>query len=144
MLKNIPSLITPDLLHALAAMGHGDEIALVDANFPAAALAARLVRIPGASTPAVLGAVLALLPIDDFVPEPAWTMEVVGDPHASVPAIDEIRQVLRAHDARPAATLERAAFYARAGAAFVVVQSGESRKYGNVIVKKGVISSDPD
>lgn len=142
MLKNIPALFTPELLHALAAMGHGDEIAIVDANFPATALAQRLVALPGTGTPAVLQAVLALLPIDNFVPEPGWTMEIVGDPDGSLPVIDEMRAALAAHDPRTVATLERNAFYARARSAFVIVQSGELRKYGNIILKKGVISSD--
>ena len=81
MLKHIPALLTPDALHALASMGHGDELAIVDAHFPAARLAAqggaRLARIPGADTPALLRAVLALLPLDDFGPEAAWTMQPV-------------------------------------------------------------------
>lgn len=141
MLKLIPPLLTPDLLYALAAMGHGDEVAIVDANFPAAALARKLVVIPGVSTPAMLRDVLTLFPIDDFVPEPGWTMEIVGQPHGSVPAIDAIRAALARHDSRLVATLERSAFYARARDAFVIVQTGESRKYGNVILKKGVIAS---
>ena len=142
MLKSIPPLLTPELLYAMAAMGHGDELAIVDANFPATALARKLVVLPGVGTPAMLAAVLELFPLDDFVPDPAWTMEIVGQPHGSVPAIDEIRAVLGQHDQRAAATLEREAFYQRARGAFVIVQTGESRKYGNVIIKKGVISTD--
>lgn len=83
MLKNIPSLLTPDALHALASMGHGDDVAIVDANFPAAGLAgkggARLVQLAGANATQALKAVLQVLPLDDFVPEAAWTMQVVGD-----------------------------------------------------------------
>ncbi len=142
MLKNIPALLTPDLLHALAAMGHGDEIAIVDANFPATAIAQRLVSLPGSGTPAAARAILSLLPLDDFVPEPGWTMEVVGDASASLPVIDDMRAVVADHDRRALATLERHAFYQRAKAAFVVVQTGELRKYGNILLKKGVISSD--
>jgi len=142
MLKRIPSLIPPDLLHALAAMGHGDEIAIVDANFPAAAIARRLVSLPGVTTPAALEAVLALLPVDDFVPEPGWTMQVVGDADARLPVMDDMRAALAAHDKRALSSLERHAFYARARDSFVIVQTGEMRKYGNIILKKGVISSD--
>lgn len=142
MLKLIHPLISPDLLHALAAMGHGDEIAIVDANFPATALAQRLVHVPGVTTPALLDAVLSLLPIDGYVPEPGWTMEIVGDPTGTLPVIEEMKTVVAQHDTRPLATLERHAFYARAKEAFVVIQSGETRKYGNVIMKKGVISTD--
>src|SRR5450830_370264 len=137
MLKTISPLLSPDLLHALAAMGHGDEVAIVDANFPATALAQRLVVAPGVSTPAMMAAILSLLPIDDFIPEPGWSMEIVGDANASLPVIDEIRTTLSQHDGRPLAALERHAFYQRAGAAFLIVQTGETRKYGNVLLKKG-------
>jgi L-fucose mutarotase len=142
MLKLIHPIFTPDLLHALASMGHGDEIAIVDANFPGTALAQRLVHLPGLSSPAVLEAILSLLPIDDFVPEPAWTMEVVGDPEARLPVIDQLHAVVAKHDTRPLARLERHAFYARAKAAFLIVQTGETRKYGNILLKKGVIATD--
>lgn len=142
MLKLIHPLISPALLHALASMGHGDEIAIVDANFPATAMAKRLVQVPGVTTPALLDAVLSLLPIDGYVPEPGWTMEIVGDPTGTLPVIEEMKATVAQHDTRPMATLERHAFYARAKEAFVVIQSGETRKYGNVIMKKGVISTD--
>lgn len=141
MLKTISPLLSPDLLHALAAMGHGDEVAIVDANFPATALARRLVTSPGVSSPAMMAAILSLLPVDDFIPEPGWTMEIVGDANASLPVIDEIRTTLAQHDERSLAALERHAFYQRASAAFLIVQTGETRKYGNVLLKKGVIAS---
>ena len=67
MLKGIPPIVTPDLLHALASMGHGDSIAIVDANFPSASTAQRLVTIAGASAPETLAAVLALMPLDTAV-----------------------------------------------------------------------------
>jgi L-fucose mutarotase len=146
MLKNISPLLPPDALHALASMGHGDDVAIVDANFPATALAARggarLVRIPGADSPAVLAAVLQLLPLDDFVPDAAWTMQVVGDA-AQVPApVTAFQTVLAAAGERPAATLERFAFYERAQSALAIVQTGEQRKYGNILLRKGVLASD--
>jgi L-fucose mutarotase len=142
MLKQIPAIISPDLLHVMASMGHGDELALVDANFPAAALAQRLVMLPGIAVPTALQAILSLLPIDNFVPEPGWTMQVVGDVEGSLPVIEEMRSVLHEHDSRPLASLERHAFYARARTAFAIVQTGELRKYGNIILKKGVIAVD--
>src|SRR5687767_9040326 len=89
MLKNVSPLLTPDALHGLASMGHGDDVAIVDANFPATAVAARsgarLVQLAGTTSPQALQAVLQLLPLDDFVPDAAWTMQVVGDAGA-VPA----------------------------------------------------------
>ena len=145
MLKNLPRLLTPDALHALASMGHGDELAIVDANFPAARLAARgprLVRLPGTSSAEVLRAVLAVLPLDDFEAPAAWTMQVVGDAEAEPPAVAELRAELQhAGEAAPG-SLERFAFYERAGAAFLIVQSGEQRKYGNLLLRKGVIAAD--
>ena len=139
MLKHIPPLLTPDALFALASMGHGDELALVDANFPAARLAAargaRLVPLPGADAPAVL----ALLPLDDFGAEAAWTMQVVGDAAAVPPPVAEFRAVLRDGGEREPATLERAAFYERATAAFAILQCGERRRYGNLLLRKGVL-----
>lgn len=142
MLKLIHPLISPDLLHALAAMGHGDEIAIVDANFPATALARRLVQVPGVSTPDLVEAIMRLLPLDGYVPEPGWTMEIVGDPTGTLPVIEEMKAAVARHETGQLGTLERHAFYARAREAFVVVQTGETRKYGNVILKKGVISTD--
>jgi L-fucose mutarotase len=142
MLKLIHPLISPDLLHALAAMGHGDEVAIVDANFPAHTLAKRLVVLPGVTTPAALEAILTLFPLDGFVPEPGWTMEIVGDPTGTLPVIEEMKKAIAQHDTRTLATLERHAFYTRTKESFVVIQTGETRKYGNVILKKGVISTD--
>jgi L-fucose mutarotase len=143
MLKTIPPLLTPDALHALCSMGHGDELAIVDANFPAARVAAargaRLVRLPGADATAVLRAVLALLPLDDFGTEAAWTMQVVGDTAAVPPPVAEFRALLREAGERAPATLERFAFYERATAAYAILQTGECRRYGNLLVRKGVV-----
>ena len=94
MLKNLDPLLSPDLLHVLRAMGHGDEIAIVDANYPAVSNARRLVRIDGRAATDVLEAVLSLLPLDEFVDCPAYRMEVVDDPDA-VPAIcDEFQDII--------------------------------------------------
>ena len=85
MLKTIPPLLTPDALHALASMGHGDELAIVDANFPAARVAAqggaRLVQLAGADAPQVLRAVLQVLPLDDFVPDAERLQDLHGLHH---------------------------------------------------------------
>jgi L-fucose mutarotase len=141
MLKHISPLLTPDALHALASMGHGDELAIVDAHFPAARLAAgggRLVRVPGTGMPALLRAVLALMPLDDFGPDAAWTMQAVGDAAAVPPAVLDAQAELRSAGAAPAASLERQAFYERAAQAFAIFQCGELRTYGNVLLRKGV------
>ena len=146
MLKNLPPLLTPDALHALASMGHGDDLAIVDANFPSARLArqggARLVELPGADAPAVLQAVLQLLPLDTFTADPARTMAVVGDAAAVPPPVAAFQAALLAAGAAPAMTVERHAFYAQAGAAFAIFRTGEMRKYGNILLRTGVVSSD--
>ena len=141
MLKHLDKLLGPDLLHALAAMGHGDEIAIVDANFPAASNARRLIRLDGADAPRTLAAVLSLLPLDDFVEAPLATMAVVGDP-GMVPEVVELFVALarQSEDREIAAeALEREAFYERARAAFAIVQTGETRLYGNLLLRKGVV-----
>lgn len=140
MLKGLDPLLTPDLLHALSAMGHGDDLAIVDANFPATSTARRLVRLDGADAPRVLSAVLGVLPVDDFVDDPVLRMQVVGAP-------DEVPEVCESFDAVVSAavpgvtvgTVDRFAFYERARNAFVVVQTGELRLYGCILVTKGVI-----
>lgn len=145
MLKNLPRLLTPDALHGLASMGHGDELAIVDANFPAARLAARgprLVRLPGASSPEVLRAVLAVLPLDDFESPSSWTMQVVGSADATPAAVAELRQALDEAGETAPGSLERLAFYERAASAFLIVQSGDQRKYGNLLLRKGVLATD--
>jgi L-fucose mutarotase len=143
MLKHIPALLTPDALHALASMGHGDVLAIVDAHFPAARIAARagarLVHLPGADAPALLRAVLALMPLDDATPEAAWTMQVIGDARAVPPAVADVRAMLSQAGEREPAALERHAFYAAAAQAFAIFQCGEARTYGNVLLAKGVV-----
>ncbi len=139
MLKGLSPLLSPDLLHVLASMGHGDEIVLADANFPAATHARRLVRLPGTTAPAVLDAVLQVLPLDDFVKQAAFTMQVVGDAAAVPPAVQDFAAVLQRHGCGASAALERFAFYERAAAAFAVVATGETRVYGNILLKKGVV-----
>jgi L-fucose mutarotase len=141
MLKGIDPLLAPELLHALAAMGHGDELAVVDANFPAVSVARRLVRLDGVPAPRALQAILSLLPLDTFTDTPAAVMAVVGDPAAVPPPVREFQPIVDAAAGRPVrlVALERFAFYERARAAFAVVATGDTRAYGNILVTKGVV-----
>lgn len=141
MLHNVPAILSPDILHALRAMGHGDEIVIVDANFPAYSMGCKVHRLDGISATEVLDAVLTLMPLDSFVEDPAQTMQVVGDPQAVPEIVNEFQQVIdrTADNPAPVASLERFAFYDRARTTFAVIQTGESRLYGNIIVKKGII-----
>ncbi|WBV44984.1 RbsD/FucU family protein [Pseudoroseomonas cervicalis] len=139
MLKGIDPLLTPDLLHTLCAMGHGDSLVIADANFPASARARRLLRLPGSPADAVLRAILSVLPIDDFIAHPVRSMQVVGDVDAVPEAVQAFTGVLAQHGQKPPAPLERHAFYAEAERAYAIVQTGERRLYGNLLLTKGVI-----
>ena len=141
MLKGLDPLLGPDLLHALASMGHGDELVIADANFPSAALARRLIELGGVDAAAAARAILSVLPLDSFVAEPALVMEVVGDPQAAPPVFGEFERVIAdAGCSRGLGRLERTAFYARARGAFAIVRTGERRLYGNLILVKGIVA----
>lgn len=140
MLKNIPPILGPELLHTLRAMGHGDEIVITDANFPAEFLGPKTIRADGIDATTMMDAILTLMPLDDFVEEAAIGMAVVGDPEAQPPIFGDFRKVLARHEPNlEFSTVERFAFYARAKTACATVQTGESRLYGNIILKKGII-----
>jgi L-fucose mutarotase len=140
MLKGLDPLLGPELLATLRAMGHADEIAIVDANFPAAANARRLIRAEGASATRMVQAILSVLPLDQFEPVAAFRMAVDGAPDEAPPVISEFADLLRAvgYDG-PIGALERFDFYERTRAAFAIVATGERRYWGNLILKKGAI-----
>jgi L-fucose mutarotase len=142
MLKGIHPLLTADLLHALAAMGHGDEIAIVDANFPAMRLGTRVIELSGASSPECLAAVLTVFPLDPFAMQPALTMQVVGEPHAVPEAVTDFAAIIDMNENAKVeiGALERHAFYERARNAFAIVRTGELRPYGNILLVKGVVN----
>ncbi|MCX2724293.1 RbsD/FucU family protein [Roseibium salinum] len=143
MLRGINPLLSPDLLHALRAMGHGDDIVIADANFPAQSNGRRVLRLDGITATAALEAVLQVMPLDTFVPDPVLTMQVVGNPSDIPPVVAEFQKIVDDVADNPVkiASLERHAFYERARGAFLVVQTGETRLYGNILLKKGVIGS---
>lgn len=142
MLKGIDPLLGPELLQIIAAMGHGDEILIADANFPATALARRLCRLDGVDSTAVLRAILTLFPLDQYMDAPAAVMSVVDDPDTVPETETEYRRVIDAVKGSPVqvARLERFAFYERARSVFAIVATGERRLYGNIILSKGVVA----
>lgn len=143
MLKGINPLLGPDLLAILRAMGHGDEIVIVDANFPADANAERLVRMDGCSATDVAAAILELLPLDNFELDAAFRMSVTGAPEQVPPVVAEFQALLEAAGyTRKIAAIERMAFYERAQSAYAIVATGEVRLWGNLILKKGAIAPD--
>jgi len=141
MLKTLTVLHTPELLHTLASMGHGDEIALVDANFPAASMGQRLVRLGGTDLAGALEACLQLMPLDSFVKESAFRMQPVHAPD-ELPEVQQVCQKIIDRAERkhvPLTGLSREAFYRRAAKAYAVLATGEQRPYGCILLKKGVI-----
>ena len=146
MLKNLDPLLNADVLHALRAMGHGDELVICDANFPAdsvarATVTGKLLRLDGADAARAIRAVLSVLPLDTFVDDPALRMAVVGEPD-TIPAVQREAQaeVNRAEGRDlPFASIERFAFYERARRAYCVIATGEQRGYGCFVFKKGVL-----
>lgn len=140
MLKGIHPLLGPDLLHALRTMGHGDDIVIADANFPASSMGPRVIRADGADAISMAEAVLAHMPLDTFVPEAAWRMQVVDDPSAVPPVCAEFQKVVRRLAGDFAVhSVERFAFYEMARQAACIVVTTEFRLYGNIILKKGVV-----
>jgi L-fucose mutarotase len=140
MLKTLTRLHSAELLHALASMGHGDELALVDTHFPAASMARRLVRLDGADLPDVLAACLYLIPLDTFVPDPAMRMEMIDYPN-KIPEVQVLcQEVIDKAEGRHVALVgvQRHAFYDRAKLAYAIVATGEMRPYGCILIKKGI------
>ena len=143
MLKGISPLLSPELLKVLCEMGHGDELVIADGNFPAESIGknAIVIRADGHGVPEMLDAILQLIPLDQYVDQPAALMKVVpGDP--VVPVIwDEYRALLKKHGEDPdkVEMMERFAFYDRSKNAYAVIATGETAIYANVLLKKGVV-----
>ena len=140
MLKGLDPLLGPELLKTLREMGHGDEIAIVDGNYPAVAHARRLVRMDGHDLLSVAAAVLSVLPIDDFTEEAVFRPGFAADPGRREPVFDEFDAlVARFEPDRRVVPLAGEAFYDRVRGAYAVVATGERRLYANLVFRKGVI-----
>jgi len=146
VLKGIDPLLNADLLHVLRAMGHGDDIAVVDCNFPAESVAAETVvgealRLDGIDLPRAMRAILSVMPLDTFVDAPVRRMEVMGNPDEILDAHRDVQGVMDETDGGgwTMGSIERFAFYAQAKKAFAVVATGERRPYACFLAKKGVI-----
>ncbi len=140
MLIGVSPLIGPELLAVLARMGHGDEIVLADAHFPGESCNARVIRADGLRVADLLDAILPLFALDTYVDSPVVMMAPVSGDTLDPAVETAYRQAIDAHwpETPPIARVERFAFYERAREAFAVVMTGETAKYGNVILKKGV------
>lgn len=140
MLKGISPIINPELLKILCQMGHGDEIVLADAHFPAYTLNSNIVRADGIGIPDLLEAILPLLELDSYVEHPLVMMAATSDDELDVNVEKSYLQAISKTnpDTSSIERIERFDFYTRAKSAFAVVMSGETAKYGNIILKKGV------
>lgn len=146
-LKQIPNALSPDLLHVLASMGHGDEIVLADANFPTASVCKsgpKEVRADGIDIPTLMDAILHLLPLDTYVDRPMALMDLVPSDKQKglqTPVWEHYKAIAFKHQGKQISVqlVERFAFYERAKKAFAVVATGETALYGNIILKKGVL-----
>lgn len=139
MLKGIDPCISPDLLKTLSEMGHGDEIVLADAHFPGHGVNPRVLRADGVSIPDLLSGILPLLELDSYAPPVAMMAAVKGDkldPKIERAYIDTIRQFVPGF--KKTVHLDRFAFYERSRKCFAVVMTGDTAKYGNILLKKGV------
>ncbi|MBS3770642.1 MAG: L-fucose mutarotase [Bacteroidales bacterium] len=140
MLKGISPLISPELLKTLSRMGHGDEIVLADAHFPGESINSKVIRADGLKIPDLLEGMLPLFELDTFVEHPLVMMDAVEGDQLD-PKVEE-RYLERIHKTNPNVPpierIERFAFYERAEKAFAVVMTGETVKYGNILLVKGV------
>jgi len=140
MLKNIPNILSPELLKILMEMGHGDEIVIADGNFPSASMAQRLVRLDGNEVPEILEAVLKLFPLDTYVPAPIGVMEVVPGDSVKPTIWIEYKSIIKS-SGEPFTDfeyIERFQFYERARKAYAVIATSELSLYANIILKKGI------
>jgi L-fucose mutarotase len=144
MLKNIPPILSPDMLKVLCEMGHGDRLVIADANFPSASMGknAIVLRADGHSATELLDAILQLFPLDTYVDHPVSLMQVMpGDP-VETPIWDDYKAIVEKHDSRGAqafSEVERFAFYEEAKQVYAIIATGEKALYANLILQKGVI-----
>ena len=144
MLINIDPILSPELLHALRSMGHGDKLVLADANFPSAALAKKLIRLDGANIPNAAKAILSVLPLDSFVDYPVERMEIDGNPDEINDVHQDLIDVLKisAGEKWKVGSIERFKFYEEAKQAYMIVSTTDARAFGCFIITKGVIKPD--
>jgi L-fucose mutarotase len=144
VLKGIDPALGPELLMILRAMGHGDEIAVVDANYPADTDARRLVRMDGHGAPRIVDAILSVMPLDEFVDQAAFRPGINNNPQHREPVMIDFERVVFKHQPTISIVpLLGEAFYERVKNAYAIVASGERRLYGNLVLRKGVIGPEP-
>ena len=147
MLKNIPPILSPELLKVLCEMGHSDRICIGDGNFPGAAMAkaggAIFLRADGHGVPELLDAILQVIPLDTYVEKPAILMEKMDrDKDLNIPVWQAYKEIVSKYDSRGAeavGNIDRFDFYDEAKKCYCIIQTGETQIYANIILQKGVI-----
>ncbi len=143
MLKGIPAILSPELLKILCEMGHTDEIAIGDGNFPGHTYGKQIVRMDGHGVPEILDAILQVFPLDTYVKHPVTLMGVVPGDTVETPVWDEYKQITAKYDPRGAECFEEIDkwdFYEKVKQnSYAVIMTGEKALYANIILKKGVV-----
>lgn len=144
MLKNIPKILSPELLKVLCEMGHSDRIVIADGNFPAESMGknAIVIRCDGHSVPELLDAILKVFPLDIYVDKPVNLMEVMPSDTVETPIWDTYKEIVAKHDERGAnaiGNIERFAFYEEAKTAYAIIATSEKALYANIMLQKGVV-----
>lgn len=145
MLKNIPKILSPELLKVLCEMGHSDRIVIGDGNFPAQSMGkdAVVIRCDGHGVPEILDAILQVFPLDIYVEKPVSLMEVIPGDTVETPIWDEYKKIVAKYDERGAeaiGNIERFAFYEEAKTAYAIIATSEAALYANIMLQKGVVT----
>lgn len=144
MLKNIPAIISPELLKILAEMGHSDYLVIADGNFPAESIGkdSKVVRMDGHNVPEILEAILKLYPLDTYVEFPVVLMEKVKGDTVETPIWQEYKEIIKKYDSREekcVTNIDRFDFYNKAKKAYCIIATSEKALYANILLQKGVI-----
>ena len=144
MLKGIPNILSPELLMYLDQMGHGDEVVIADGNFPCHSVGKNsvVIRADGHGVPEILDAVLQLFPLDTYTEKPVALMDLVEGDSCGTPCIwNQYKKLLEQHEPKHHTIeyMERFAFYRRADKAYLIIATGETAIYANILLKKGVV-----
>ncbi len=144
MLKNIPQILSPELLKVLCEMGHSDRIIIADGNFPAESMGknAKVIRCDGHGVPEILDAILKVFPLDIYVDQPVNLMEVVPGDDVETPIWDTYKEIVAKYDERgekAVGNIERFAFYEEAKTAYAIIATSEKALYANIMLQKGVV-----
>lgn len=141
MLKNIPNILSPELLKILMEMGHGDELVIADGNFPAASIAQRLIRLDGHGVTEILDAILKFFPLDIYVDKPVGLMAVTPGDNVKPTIWEDYRKIIEESKEKftDFESIERFKFYERAKNAYAIIATSESALYANIILKKGIV-----